>query len=47
MVVEYAKLPNQHFPFYGPSKFTQTGILCLKIYHAATLIERTFYQLVA
>jgi hypothetical protein len=29
---------HQHFPFQGPPKFTQVGILGLKIYHLATLL---------
>jgi hypothetical protein len=32
---------NQHLPLQDPTKFTQIGIFGLKIYHLATLIERT------
>jgi hypothetical protein len=29
---------DQHFPFQGTPKFTQSGIFGLKIYHLATLL---------
>jgi hypothetical protein len=35
MAQEYTNL----FPFQGPQKFTQIGILGLKIYHLATLLN--------
>jgi hypothetical protein len=41
MAGKYSKWPKiyQHFPFQGPPKYTQIGILGMKIYHLATLFQ--------
>jgi hypothetical protein len=38
-------ITDQHFPFQGPPKFTHIGIVDLKIYHLATLVETCFFTL--
>jgi hypothetical protein len=41
IIFQMAKDYNQPFPFQGPPKFTQIRIFGLKIYHLATLLDKS------